>query len=155
MYWSINYGWLWPQWNKYWSTRWHYSYGKRSKILNTSCLPKRPRQTGQSQIRLLLKKQSDQGLPSLVFWQVFKWIPALNTNLLFENRSRKVFEIFEHLLYPEMKCDTLMEKMEPHYSYCPSLHKVRWTNNSVYTISISQYHEAENYNGKNWQFYDI
>ena len=36
-------------------------YGKCSKISNT-CLPKRPRQTAQSQIRLLLKKQSDQGL---------------------------------------------------------------------------------------------
>ena len=38
-----------------------------SKILNTSCLPKRPRQTVQTQIRLLLKKQSDQGLPCLLF----------------------------------------------------------------------------------------
>ena len=35
--------------------------------LNASCLPKRPRQTGQTQIRLLLKKQSDQGLPCLLF----------------------------------------------------------------------------------------
>ena len=26
------------------------------------------------------------------------WIPALITNLLFEKRKRKVFEIFEHLL---------------------------------------------------------
>ena len=40
---------------------------KRSKISNTSCLPKRPRQTVQTQIRLLLKKQSDQGLPCLLF----------------------------------------------------------------------------------------
>ena len=43
-------------------------YGKCSKISNTSCLPKRPRQTVQTQIRLLLKKQSDQGLPHLLFW---------------------------------------------------------------------------------------
>ena len=41
------------------------------KISNTSCLLKRPRQTAQTQIRLLLKKQSDQDLPCLLFWQVF------------------------------------------------------------------------------------
>ena len=34
------------------------------------CL-KRPRQTVQTQIRLLLKKQSDQGLPCLLFAQPF------------------------------------------------------------------------------------
>ena len=43
-----------------------YMYGKCSKISNTSCLPNRPRQTRQTQIRLLLKKQSDQCLPSLL-----------------------------------------------------------------------------------------
>ena len=37
------------------------------KILNTSCLPKRPRQTAQTQIRLLLKKPSDQHLTCLLF----------------------------------------------------------------------------------------
>ena len=37
----------------------------------TSCLSKRPRQTVQTQIRLLLKKQSAQGLPCLLFCQVF------------------------------------------------------------------------------------
>ena len=50
-------------------------YGRFSKISNTSCLPKRPRQTGQTQIRqtgqnqtrLLLKKQSDQSRPCLLF----------------------------------------------------------------------------------------
>ena len=41
-------------------------YDKCSKILNTHCLPKRPRQIGQTQSRLLLKKQSDQGLPYLL-----------------------------------------------------------------------------------------
>ena len=40
---------------------------KSSKISNTSFLPKRPRQTAQTQIRLLLKKQSDQGLPHFLF----------------------------------------------------------------------------------------
>ena len=42
-------------------------YGKCSKIINTSCLTKRPRQTVQTQIRLLLKKQSDLGIPCLRF----------------------------------------------------------------------------------------
>ena len=37
-------------------------YSKCSEILNTNCLLKRPRQKRQTQIRLLLKKQSDQGL---------------------------------------------------------------------------------------------
>ena len=49
------------------------------------------RQTGQTQTRLLLKKQSDQGFPCLLFWT--------QANILLENRNRRVFEIFEHLLY--------------------------------------------------------
>ena len=36
-------------------------------VLNTSCLLKRSRQTGQTRIRLLLKKQSDQALLCLLF----------------------------------------------------------------------------------------
>ena len=36
-------------------------YGICSKILNTRCRPKKLKQTGQTQIRLLLMKQSDQG----------------------------------------------------------------------------------------------
>ena len=46
-------------------------FGKCSKILNTSCLPKWPRQTGQTQIRLLLNWQSDQHLHCLLFGQAF------------------------------------------------------------------------------------
>ena len=42
-----------------------------ANISNTSCLPKIPRQTVQTKIRLLLKKQSDQGLPCLLFCQAF------------------------------------------------------------------------------------
>ena len=45
-----------------------YKYSKCSKISNTSCHPKRPRQTGQTQIRL---QQSDRDLPCLLFWQAF------------------------------------------------------------------------------------
>ena len=44
---------------------------KCSKILNTSCRSKRPKQTEQTKIRLLLKKQSDQGLPCLLYRQAF------------------------------------------------------------------------------------
>ena len=47
------------------------SYSRFSKISNTSYPPKRPRQTMQTKIKLLLKKQSDQGLPCLLFLQVF------------------------------------------------------------------------------------
>ena len=42
-------------------------YGRCSKTSNTSCQPKISRQTVQIQIRLLLKKQSDQDLPCLLF----------------------------------------------------------------------------------------
>ena len=42
------------------------AYGRCSKILKTSCLPKRPGQTAQTKIRL-----SDQGLPCLLFLQAF------------------------------------------------------------------------------------
>ena len=40
---------------------------KCSKILNTNYLPIRPRQTVHTQIRLLPGKQSDLGLPCLLF----------------------------------------------------------------------------------------
>ena len=43
------------------------TYSKCSKILNTGCLAKRHSQTAETQIRLLLQKQSDQGLPCLLF----------------------------------------------------------------------------------------
>ena len=42
-------------------------YSKCSKISSTRCLLIRPRQTRQTRIRLLLRKQSDQGLPCLPF----------------------------------------------------------------------------------------
>ena len=51
------------------------NYDKCSKISNTRCRQEQPRHTGQTQIRLLLKKQSDKG--SSLF------------------RNRKVFEILE------------------------------------------------------------
>ena len=65
------------------------NYGKCTKIMNTSCLPKRPRQTVQT-------------APKEAVWSEFSlfailtsisWIPALITNILFQNRTRKVFKI--------------------------------------------------------------
>ena len=57
-------------------------------VLNFRTVVARP--TRQTQIRLLLKKQSNQDLPCLLFWQA-----VCETNISFENR--KVFEILEHL----------------------------------------------------------
>ena len=57
-------------------------YGKCSKILNTICLPKRSRQTVQTQIRLLQSKQSDQGLPCLfaILTSMFEGLDAGSEN---------------------------------------------------------------------------
>ena len=81
---------------------------KCSKLTNTSCFPKRSRQTGQTQIRLLLQKQSDQSLPCLLFLHFFEFQPK-KTNIVFENRKRKVFEILEYLPYLSFKGKTLHE----------------------------------------------
>ena len=73
------------------------SYSKSSQILKARFLPKRPSQTAQTLIRLLMRKQSDQGLPCLLFWQAFcEFLPWKPT---FYSRTEKVFEILEHLLY--------------------------------------------------------
>ena len=64
-------------------------YGKSSKILNTSWLQKRSRQTVQTKIRLLLKKQSDQGLPCLLFLHAFcEFQPRKPTFLLRREREK-------------------------------------------------------------------
>ena len=42
-------------------------YGKCSEILNTTFIERRHRQTAQTQVILLLKKQSDLVLPCLLF----------------------------------------------------------------------------------------
>ena len=72
-------------------------YGRCSKILNAICLPKGPRQTVQTQIRLLLKKQSDEGLSLFAILTSILWIAAMITNIL--NVSKEVFKTLEHLLY--------------------------------------------------------
>ena len=94
-------------------------HGKFSNVSNTSCLPKQHRQTAQTQIRLLLKKQSDQGLPCLLFWNSF---PALKTNILFENRKRKVFKNLEHLPYSWKILSNFVEFQNNHGHNC--LHKM-------------------------------
>ena len=57
----------------------------------------------QTQIRLLLQKQSDQGLPCLqAIWSgssLFAILTSILWNNIFENRKRKVFNILEHLPY--------------------------------------------------------
>ena len=63
-----------------------------------SCLTKRPRQTVQTQIRLLLTKQSDQGLP-VCYSGKHLVISSSQTMILFEKRKSKVYEILEHLPY--------------------------------------------------------
>ena len=68
---------------------------KCSKISNTGCLPKMPRQTVQTQIRLLLKKQSDQGLRSLFAFltSVFRFfVNSSPENKYFLWERRKVFK---------------------------------------------------------------
>ena len=66
-------------------------YGKCSKILNTSCLLKRPRQTAQTKIRMLLKKQSDQDLPYLLYSNKHFAEPSLdNRHLILEQNGKSV-----------------------------------------------------------------
>ena len=62
-------------------------------------VPQKPRQTGQTQIRLLPQKRSDQDLLCLLFWRVFcefqPWWPTL-----YLRTEREIFSNFlEHLLY--------------------------------------------------------
>ena len=59
-----------------------YGFTPVCTVLNANCLPKRPRQTVQTQIRLLLRKQSDQGLPCLLLicvnWCVLRFPFCVN-----------------------------------------------------------------------------
>ena len=61
------------------------------------------RQTAQTQIRQLLKKQSDQGLAPFAILTSTLWIPALKIKILFEYRKREIFEILEHLSFSVKK----------------------------------------------------
>ena len=56
-----------------------HEYGRCSKIPNTSCLLERPRQTVQTQIRVITVSYSDKIL----------WIATLTNNILFDPRKRK------------------------------------------------------------------
>ena len=71
------------------------TFGRCSKISNTSCLPsylpKRPRQTMQSQIRQWSVSSLFAILTSIL------GVYILITNILFQNWKRKVLEILIHL----------------------------------------------------------
>ena len=58
------------------------------------CPPKRNRQTVQTKIRLLLKKQPEKGPPCLLFLQAFCEFQSLQPTFYFS--KRKVLEILEH-----------------------------------------------------------
>ena len=72
------------------------SYGKCSKIhtqVASKIKKNKPRQTVQTQIRPLLKKQSDQGIHCLLSRQAF-----FEFQLFLQSRKlRKIYEILEHL----------------------------------------------------------
>ena len=72
-------------------------YSKCSKILNTSHPPKRPRQTVQTFFRSGLIRVFPVCLSTCI--NDIMWIPALITIILFENRKRKLFNIFGHLTH--------------------------------------------------------
>ena len=127
-------------------------YKKCSKFFNTSYLPKRPRQTGQTQMRLLLKKQSDQVFHVCYSDKHFV-ISSPETNLLFQNRKRKVFEIKEiycecciFVLFRELTQTSLFYRLAT-ISFKENM-KILWghvcclrTNlnlNLVYTISVTR-----------------
>ena len=67
-------------------------------LSNTSCLSKRHIQTVHTQIRLLLKRQSDKGITCLLFRFVsILRPPALISSILFAERKRKQLRIFKTL----------------------------------------------------------
>ena len=87
--------------NRMYASRYTFSsYGKHSKISNTSCAPKKLRQTAQTQIRLLLKTTSEEavwtGFALFAIQTSILWILALVTIFF---KSEKVFEILEQLPY--------------------------------------------------------
>ena len=78
-----------------------YNYGNCSKILNTRGLPIRPEQTRQTQLSLLMKKQSDQGPLCLLCYSDKHFVNTIpDIKLTFYLRTEKeVFGILEHLPY--------------------------------------------------------
>ena len=80
-------------------------YGKCSKILNRSCLL---RQTGQAQIRQLLKKSLITVFPVCFYDKNFESCSPDNQHLL-ENRKRKVFVILDHPPYDLKKTSDVIK----------------------------------------------
>ena len=71
-------------------------YSKCYKILNISYLPKRPRQTVQTQITASEEAVWSGSSLFAVLIHILLF-PALIAIISLENRKRKVFEILEHL----------------------------------------------------------
>ena len=71
-------------------------FDKCSKNLNTSYLLKRPRQTGQTQIRLLLMKQSDQVFPVCCSTKHFVNPSPDNQNFYLRTERVKCLKILEN-----------------------------------------------------------
>ena len=68
--------------------------------LNSFCLSKQGRQTVQTQIRVLLKKQSDRGIPCLLYILTsILWIPALITYLKTETEGCSIFFKFQNIYH--------------------------------------------------------
>ena len=63
------------------------------KFLTLVACPKKIKQTEQTQIRLLLKKQSDQGLPCLLFWQAFL-NSSCGNNFILEQKEKSALKLF-------------------------------------------------------------
>ena len=72
------------------------NYGKCYKILNSSCLPKGPKQTAKTQIRLFLKKHPDQVF-SVFYSDKLFWIPVLKTNMLLIEKCSKFWTFTKNI----------------------------------------------------------
>ena len=120
-----------------WSTSLFCHYRKFSKISNTSCLPKRPRQTVQTQIRLLFQKQSDQSLRCCYSEKHFVNSIPENQHFSWEQKEN-VFEILEHCL-----TKTGFQAAKPKFDYCINFHApihihIHITGNNDTSILIQQ-----------------
>ena len=88
-------------------------------ISNTSCLTKRPRQTVQTQIRLLLKKQSVHGLPCLLFYRHF--VNFSPDNQQEEEKSVRNFRTFTVVKIVTICCSELTGHLRSLHWVCKGI----------------------------------